>query len=79
LSTDKQRVLIHQVIDDSPASEAGIVVNSELLKVNGMSMDEINFPEIRDILKRDGSSVDLLIKENGTERNVTLALRSLIN
>lgn len=79
MSHDMKKVLIHQIIEDSPASEAGIATNAELLQVNGMSMDEINFPTIRDIFKRDGSSVDILIKENGTERNITLELRSLID
>jgi C-terminal processing protease CtpA/Prc len=78
LSEDMQRVLIHQIIDDSPASEAGIQLNAELLKVNGMTMAEVNFPTVKDILKREGTSVELKIKENGTERDVTLKLRSLI-
>lgn len=78
MSRDKKKVLIHQVFDDSPASEAGIQLNDELLAVNGKSVNEYNLPDIIKLLKRPGESVSLDINQNGTRKSVTLQLRSLI-
>ena len=78
LSRDKKKVLIHQVFDDSPASEAGIQLNDELLAVNGKPVSEYNLPDIIKLLKRPGESVSLDINQNGTRKSVTLQLRSLI-
>lgn len=79
LAKDKKTVLIHEVFENSPASEAGIKINDELLKINGKSMAEVNLPDVKKILKQEGESVDLVIKQNGTEKSLTLALRSLID
>ena len=78
LSRDLKKMLVHLVIDDSPASKAGIKVNSELLMVNGKDISEYALPDLRKIFRRSGDSVDLVILENGNERSVTLQLKSLI-
>ncbi|MCP4459108.1 MAG: PDZ domain-containing protein [Cytophagales bacterium] len=78
LDKDLRRFIIHQVIENSPASEAGIKVDSELLKVNGKEMKEYALPDVRKIFRRSGESVDLVISEDGAERAVTLQLISLI-
>ena len=78
LSRDLKKVLVHQVIADSPASEAGIKVNAELLMVNGKDISEYALPDVRKVFRRSGESVDLVLSENGTERSVTLQMRSLI-
>ncbi len=78
LSKDKKKVLIHQVFENSPASEAGIKVDAELLKINGKSMVEINLAEVKKILKKDGETVDLVVSQEGSEKSVSLKLRSLI-
>lgn len=79
LSKDKERVLIHQVFDDSPASEAGIKLNDELLKVNGKTMDEMNLAEVKKALKQEGETVELVIKQGGAEKTISLKLRSLLD
>ncbi|SNS85901.1 Aspartyl protease [Ekhidna lutea] len=78
LSEDKEKVLIHQVFEDSPASEAGINVNDELVKINGKSMMEVNLAEVKKMLKQEGETVELVINQGGTEKTVSLKLRSLI-
>lgn len=79
LSEDKKTVLIHEVFEDSPASEAGIKINDKLLQINGKSMSEVNLQEVKKMLKLEGEKVDLVIAQNGSEKNVTLELRSLID
>ena len=78
LSKDMSKILIHQVIDNSPASEAGIELNSELVKVNGKAISEYALPDVKKIFRRSGESVDLVIMKNGAERSVTLQMKSLI-
>lgn len=78
LAPDKTRVLIHQVFENSPASEAGIKVDAELLKLNGKSMAEVNLAEVKKALKKDGETVELVILQDGAEKTVSLKLRSLL-
>lgn len=75
---DKNKVLIHYVFDDSPASEAGIKVDTELLKVNGKTMDEISMADVKKLLRQDGDTAELVVLQDGEEKSFTLQLRSLI-
>ena len=79
LSEDKKKVLIHQVFEESPASEAGIKLNDELVKINGKTMAEVNLADVKKILKEEGETVELVINQGGSEKTVSLELRSLID
>ena len=79
LAEDKKTVLIHEVFEEGPAAEAGIKINDELVKINGKNMSEVNLPEVKKLLKMEGEKVDLVVKQNGSEKNFTLELRSLID
>ncbi len=79
LAKDKKTVLIHEVFENSPASEAGIQLNDELLKINGKSMQELNLQDVKKILKQEGEKVTILLSNKGEEKNITLELRSLID
>ncbi len=68
LSPDKQSVLIHQVFENSPASRAGIKVDSELVSVNDKTIKPANMQEMIRLLKVDGSSVDLVVKQDGAKK-----------
>lgn len=78
MSKDMDRMIIHQVFEDSPAADAGVKVNAELVKLNGKFAYEYALPEIKTILRRSGTSVDLVVKQDGMEKAVSLDLRSLI-
>jgi predicted aspartyl protease len=78
LSEDKQDVLIHQVFENSPASEAGIKVNSKLISLDGETMDMINMADVKKRLKLAGTTVELVIEDGGQQKTHTLELRSLI-
>lgn len=78
LSKDKKRMLIHEVIKDSPAERVGIKENDELMAVNGVSVKEINLPDIQKMLKKEGDIVKLLVKQGTKETEFTIKLRSLI-
>ncbi|MEQ9007451.1 MAG: PDZ domain-containing protein, partial [Ekhidna sp.] len=78
LSKDKKRVLIHQVFEDSPAAEAGINENDELIKINGKTMMEVNLADVKKMLKQEGETVELVVDQGGTQKTVSIELRSLI-
>jgi C-terminal processing protease CtpA/Prc len=78
LSPNKDKVLIHQVFEDSPGSEAGIKENSELVKINGQTMSEVNLADVKKMLKMKGETVDLVVKQDGAEKSISLKLRSLL-
>ncbi|WP_115866197.1 aspartyl protease family protein [Marinoscillum furvescens] len=78
LSKDKRRVLVHQVFEDSPAAEAGIQLNDELLLINDTPVRDVPLPRIKEMLRQNGEEVTLVLNQNGDEKTVSLALRSLI-
>ena len=77
LSEDKQKVLIHQVYENSPAAKAGIKVNAELISINEKKASEIDMQDIVQMLRKDGSIVELVIKQDGTEKSVSFELKKL--
>lgn len=78
LGKDMSAVLIHQVYEGSPAADAGIEVDAQLLKVNGKMASDMSLVEIEKALKKAGENVDLVVKQGGAEKSVTLALKELI-
>jgi len=78
LSPDKERMLIHAIIENSPASEAGIQKNAELISINDMSVEDLDMPDIAKILKKSGETVKLVINQDGSNETFSLKLRSLI-
>lgn len=79
LSKDKQKVLIHQVFEGSIGEKAGIKLNDELVSVNGKkTMSEINMAEVKELLKSDGETIELVVNQGGTEKKVSLTLSQLL-
>ena len=74
LSKDKSKVLINKVFENSPASAAGITLNAELNEVNGKSALEMGLADLRDLMKKDGSKVN--VKIDG--KSYDLVLKSMI-
>jgi hypothetical protein len=79
LSEDKEKILVHYIMENSPASEAGIQLNAELVSVNGKPAGEYALPDIQTLLRRDGTTVDLVLLENGQEKSYSLELRKMID
>ncbi len=77
-SPDKSKVLIHRVYDRGPAKPAELMVNDELLEVNGKDVNEYTLPELNAVLNKDGTTVELKLLSGGAERTATLELKELI-
>ncbi len=79
LSKDKSKVLIHQVFEGSEAEKKGIMVNAELRSVNGKkAIAEINMAEIKETLKSDGTTADIVVFQDGAEKKLTLHLKAIL-
>lgn len=78
LSKDMKKVLIHQIIENSPAASAGLEVDAELVKIDGKSAIDMGLVDIRKKLKASGSTVELVVKNGSGEKTVNLTLKSLL-
>ncbi len=78
LSSDKQNILIHQVYDNTPAKNAGIMENDVLVKINGKSAIELGIPAVKEMLQNTGEKVELVISQRGEEKTISIQLKELI-
>ncbi len=78
LSEDQQKVLVHKVYDNSPAQKAGLMQDAELVKVNGKDVGSFSLPELRALLLKIDTKVELVVKQEGKEKTVKLDLKQMI-
>lgn len=71
-------LLIHRVFENSPASEAGIKVDDQLLAINDQPVSGLALPDIKKMLRQEGETVHLKIMQGSKIVRLDLALRSLI-
>ena len=69
---------VHQVHDNSPASEAGLKQGDKITKINAKAATEYDRPELRSLFRQAGKTVTLYLIQNGKEKQVSLVLRRLI-
>lgn len=65
------RVVVADVMKDSPAEKAGLKANDEILRVNGMIATNGKFVALAGTLQ-EGDTVKLRVKRGGTERDYTI-------
>ncbi|WP_420318233.1 aspartyl protease family protein [Ekhidna sp.] len=78
LNEDMSKVIVHRVYDASPSKIAGVVVDAEILKVNGKDASEYSLPELRELLEEVNQDVELTLWQMGEEKSIKLDLRQLI-
>jgi hypothetical protein len=78
LDSKLDKVMIHQVHPNTPAALAGIEVEAELLEINSEKATGFTFPQLREILSKDGTTVVLKVMQSGEIKDITIALKSLI-
>ncbi len=78
MNEDMSAVLIHQIIEGGPADEFGIMVNDELISINGKKAIELSLVEIEEMLKKDGGTAVLEVKEGNRIKQINLQLKSLL-
>lgn len=73
-----RRAVVKNVLAGSPAAEAGVVLDDELLSIDGEPVAGLTLDDIRARLRRSGARVRLEIRRAGTTRTAELVLRTLI-
>ncbi|MCK5058614.1 MAG: aspartyl protease family protein [Candidatus Aminicenantes bacterium] len=80
LSLDKgrTRVLVYDVIENSPAAKAGMKRGDEILSINGRYVKNLDLSHIRGILTGAGRVVKITVKRGNGRRTFTFRLKKLI-
>lgn len=71
-------VRVQRVIDNSPASEAGIKPDDEIISVNGRPASEYRLMRLREMFREEGRVYELRLKRGDQEMTVKLKTRKLI-
>lgn len=73
------RFVVLNVLEDSPACEAGIKVGDEIVKINGSNASSLTLGDILNIFgKRDGKKIRMVMKREGKEYKVVFRLKDVI-
>lgn len=76
---DLDRIVVGEVLPDSPAAEAGFRPGDAILEIDGKVAGRLRLPAVREALKAgDGRTVELRYPRNGATRSVRLRLRTLL-
>jgi len=66
------------VFPDTPASESGLDEGDRILNVDGVPAEEIGEQALRELLKREGKEVTLMVSRDGSTLDIRFRLRRLI-
>ena len=76
--TDFKAFKIRQVIENSPASEAGLRVGDVILAVNGKPTSKLTLEQVRQMFKQEGRSYRLSVKQDEQKIQTKIKLRRLL-
>jgi hypothetical protein len=74
----RHRFLVHDVLEGSPASEAGLKIEDTVLSIDGVSAKQLSLDQVRSRLVGDGRVVRLAVRRGDETMRVILRLRRLI-
>ena len=75
---DLKTLTINEVLANSPAAEAGLQEEDELIAINRRPVTEFSLEQIRQMLKREGKEYSLKLKRGSQTLQVRLKMRRLI-
>jgi hypothetical protein len=79
LIQDDKKILIYQVIKNSPAEKAKIEKDDEILSINEVPVSNYSLQELRDILNQEeGNRIELKLKRDAKIKKLKLTLKELI-
>lgn len=70
-----KRFVVHDVAKDSPAADAGLRSNDEIVAINGQPASAFTIAQFNTMLTHDGTTLILSVRADGSLRPVTLHLR----
>jgi hypothetical protein len=79
LIQDGKKILVYQVIKNSPADKAKIQKDDEILSVTGIPVSNYSLQEIRELLNQEeGTEIELELKRGAKTRKVKLIFKQQI-
>ena len=72
------KVLVHRVFNQGFAAGAGIKKDDQVVSVDGKSISDFTLPELRAFFNESGKSVKLKVIQEGTEKEITLTLKTIL-
>ena len=75
---DFKTIKVQYVAENSPASEAGLLQNDIIIKLDGKPTSDYSIADLRQTLKIDGKIIHLEIERAGKVFPIELTLRKLI-
>ncbi len=79
LIQDDKKILVYQVIKNSPAEKAKIKKDDEILSINEVPVSNYSLQELRNILNQEeGTKIELKLKREAKMKKVKLTLKDLI-
>jgi C-terminal processing protease CtpA/Prc len=79
LIQDNNKIVVYQVIKNSPAEKTKIKKDDEILSINEVPVSNYSLQEIREILNQEeGTKIELLLKREAKIKKVKLTLKELI-
>lgn len=75
---DFKTLIINEVVPDSPASEAGLQDEDQLMAIDGRPVSEFSLDQIRQMLKQQGKEYTMRFKRGEQTLEVKIKLRRLI-
>jgi hypothetical protein len=76
--TGEGAVRVREVLDGSPAAEAGVRKEDRVVKIAGQPVDEKSYFDLREKLRKDGETVKVELLRGSKPVEVSLRLRRLI-
>lgn len=77
--TDLRSYIVNHIVDDSPASKAGLMEGDQLLFIDDHAATDLNVSEIYKLMQRgDGKNIDLLVKRKGDIFFTQITLKRMI-
>ena len=76
--TDLRTFTIYQIIENSPAADAGLLAGDIIVSIDGKPATEFNLDEVSRMFKQEGRSYALSVKRGEQTLRVEIKLRRLI-
>ncbi len=79
LAKEGEKIIVYEVVKDSPAHKADLRKNDQVLSINFQPVSGYSLQEVREILNQEeGTKIELELKRNGKTEKVKLVLKELI-
>lgn len=71
-------ITVKNVLPSSPAAEAGLALNDEVLAIDGKPAASMKLDEVRELLRVEGKTYTLTVKRGNEEKELQLTTRRLV-